>query len=222
MRTLARATVLLPAFAAMTLLAGCKGEPAPETQETGIPDSIAQSKSKPAAPVAGSTYGTPLKERVATLGLLNKRNNISQDVVMKPGETRRVGNVVLKLATCERSLPWERPAEEGAFVQVFVQDRATAQEQLAWHKIFSGWLFKNSPALNVVQHPVYDVWVKTCAMSFPGEEESPTDAASSSSAAKPSGKAKTPAPTASAASPSPTPSASPSAAPATRPADEEL
>jgi hypothetical protein len=201
--------------ASLSLLAGCKGEPAPEVQETGIPEAIAQTGGKAAAPIARKDdYGTPLKDRVATLGLLNKRNNLSQDVVMKPGETRRIGNVVLKLASCERTLPWEKPAEEGAFVQVFIQDRATSQEQLAWHKIFSGWLFKNSPALNVVQHPVYDVWVKSCAMNFPGEEGSPDDAAPAKSAAKASGSARggaTPAP-------APSPSASPTATPA--PAEE--
>jgi hypothetical protein len=203
------------AFAApavlLALIAGCKGEPAPEVQETSIPEAIAQTGGKAAAPVARKDdYGTPLKQRVATLGLLNKRNNLSQDVVMKPGETRRIGNVVLKLASCERTLPWEKPADEGAFVQVFIEDRATPQEPLAWHKIFSGWLFKNSPALNVVQHPVYDVWVKKCAMSFPGEEESPDDAASSKSPAKALGSAK--------AAPSPAPSATPSAAPSSSPA----
>jgi hypothetical protein len=199
--------------AAAALLAGCKGEPVPEVQETSIPEAIAQTGGKPAAPVARKDdYGTPLKDRVATLGLLNKRNNLSQDVVMKPGETRRIGNVVLKLASCERTLPWEKPADEGAFVQVFIEDRATPQEPLAWHKIFSGWLFKNSPALNVVQHPVYDVWVKKCAMSFPGEEESPDDAASSKSASKASGSGKAAAKPAPSATPSATPSASPAAA----------
>lgn len=201
----------LVAAAVPLLLAACKGEPAPEVQDTGIPDAIAQTGGKPAAPIAKKDdYGTPLKDRVATVGLLNKRNNLSQDLVMKPGETRRVGNVVLKLASCERTLPWEKPADEGAFVQVFVQDRATAQEKLGWHKIFSGWLFKNSPALNVVQHPVYDVWLKSCAMRFPGEEDSPEDAASTSSAAKASGSARTTSRPAASASPSPAASPSPS------------
>jgi hypothetical protein len=206
------AAAIVPA-ALLALLSACKGEPAPEVQETGIPDAIAQTGGKPAAPIVRKDdYGTPLKDRVATLGLLNKRNNLSQDVVMKPGETRRIGNVVLKLASCERTLPWERPAEEGAFVQVFIEDRATSQEALAWHKIFSGWLFKNSPALNVVQHPVYDVWVKSCAMSFPGEELSPDDAAPAKSAAKASGSARGGASPAATASPAPRPS--PSASPA--------
>ena len=163
--------------------------------------------------VVESEYGTPVKDRVATLGLLNKRNNLSQDVVLKVGEARRVGNVIVKLATCERSLPWENPPETGAFVQVFVEERERADQALTWHKVFSGWLFKNSPGLSVVQHSVYDVWVKDCAMKFPGEEDSPAAAASPSSAAKPAGSA------APAAKPSGKPSAAPSttASPAAKP-----
>ena len=59
-----------------------------------------------AGPAVESNYGTPVKDRVATIGLLNKRNNLTQDLQMKPGESRRVGNVIVKLATCERTLPW--------------------------------------------------------------------------------------------------------------------
>lgn len=157
-----------------------------------------------------SEFGTPVKDRVGTIGLLNKRNNLEQDLVMKPGESRRVGNVIVKLATCERTAPWEQPPEVGAFVQLFVEERANTDQALAWHKVFSGWLYKNSPSLNVVEHPVYDVWVKDCAMKFPGEEEDP--AASASSAAKPVGKSST----AAVASPSPTPQATP--APSASPA----
>ncbi len=155
------------------------------------PPSEATQGAGPAANASGvveSEFGTPVKDRVATLGFLNKRNNITQIVQLKSGESRRIGNAIIKLATCERTAPWEDPPETGAFVQLFVEERATTKEKLAWHKVFSGWLFKNSPALNVVEHPVYDVWVKDCAMKFPGEEESPAAAASASSAAKPAGK----------------------------------
>ena len=188
-------------------LAGCGGDSGSEDQAGNeIPQAVA---AKPvAAPAVESEFGTPVKDRVATLGLLNKRNNLTQDLVLKSGEARRVGNVVVKLATCERTLPWERPEEEGAFVQVYVEERASAKEKLTWHKVFSGWLFKNSPSLNVVEHPVYDVWVKKCAMKFPGEEEQPAVAASASSAAKPSGSAS--------ASPSPSPSSTPSPAASAR------
>jgi hypothetical protein len=184
-------------------LGACKrSDEAAEATATDVPSAVA---AQVAAPAVESQLGTPVKDRVATLGLLNKRNNLTQDIVLKPGEARRVGNVVVKLATCERSLPWEQPPETGAFVQVFVEERAQVDQPLQWHKVFSGWLFKNSPSLNVVEHPVYDVWVKDCAMKFPGEEEEPAAAASASSAAKPAGRESGAPAAAASASPSATP-----------------
>ena len=202
------------ALAGLAVLAACKGGGGTDPDATDVPKSVATGGTT--AQITESEYGTPVKDRVATLGLLNKRNNLSQDVELKVGEAKRVGNVVIKLASCERTAPWESPAETGAFVQVYVEQRDRADQPLTWHKVFSGWLFKNAPSLNVVEHPVYDVWVKDCAMKFPGEEDNPAPAAAASSAAKPSGNAApaakpaaTPVP---AAKPSlkPSPAASPS------------
>lgn len=178
--------------AGLLALSACSGNKNAEAP----PPNEAMQAAGPAANASGvveNEFGTPVKDRVATLGFLNKRNNITQIVQLKTGESRRIGNAIIKLATCERTAPWEDPPETGAFVQLFVEERATTRDKLAWHKVFSGWLFKNSPALNVVEHPVYDVWVKDCAMKFPGEEDSPAAAASTSSAAKPAGKPPAPA-----------------------------
>ncbi len=109
---------------------------------------------------------TPMAERVATIGLLNKRNNVSQDFELRPGEVIEQGQVIVRLQACERTAPYEFPQETGAFVQVDVLERG--QDEHA--RVFSGWLFKENPSLNVVEHPVYDVWVKDCTMSFPGDE----------------------------------------------------
>jgi len=180
-------------------LAACRnqGAQAPDPEATDVPRAVATGG--PARGIVESQYGTPVKDRVATLGFLNKRNNETQDLVLKTGESRRIGNVVVKLATCEKTLPWEQPAETGAFVQVFVEERDKISDPLAWRTVFSGWLFRNSPSLNVVEHPVYDVWVKDCAMKFPGEEESPADFARSSKPANAAGKASGAADTAGAA-----------------------
>ena len=59
------------------------------------------------------------------------------------------------------------PEKSVRFRQVLVEERT---QPGSFRKVFSGWLFKNSPSLNVVEHPIYDVWVKDCAMKFPGEE----------------------------------------------------
>ncbi len=170
------------------VLAACSQEPpAPKPEETEVPKNLQGSATTPTADVAAvAEIGTPMEDRVATLGLLNKRNNLTQDLQMKPGESRRIGNVIVRLQACERTPPWEMPQETGAFVQVLVQDRGDPE----FKQIFSGWLFKNSPSLNVVEHPIYDVWVKECAMSFPGDEEpvrsSPSPAATPSATPAPS------------------------------------
>ena len=175
-------------IAATALLAACSGAaPEPQPEETDVPEELAGAVPPPAATGAG----TPMEQRVATLGLLNKRNNITRDIEMKPGEARRVGDVVIRLSACERTPPWEDPPETGAFVQVVVNERKDADSPLEWRRIFSGWLFRNSPSLNVVEHPIYDVWVKDCKMTFPGEGP----AVPSDNGAAPSAPAATPSPT---------------------------
>ncbi len=215
-----RATGLYVFLAAVCMLGACsnQNEDPAASKSTDVPASV--TKGGAAAGSAVETkYGTPVKDRVATLGLLNKRNNLTQNLVLKTGEARRIGNLVVRLSTCERTLPWETPPEVGAFVQVYAEERADANTDPAWRTVFSGWLFKNSPSLNVVEHPVYDVWVKDCAMKFPGEEEDPPAAATS--APKPAGSASAVPAGKAAPAASPTPAASPVPAPKAAPAPKE-
>ena len=187
------------------LLSGCNREaPEPEPEATEVPEEFAGAGQTIAAQGA---IGTPMEDRVAVLGLLNKRNNITRDIEMKPGEARRVGDVVVRLSACERTAPWEEPPETGAFVQVIVLERPDADADPEWRSVFSGWLFKNSPSVNVVEHPIYDVWVKDCKMSFPGEEAPASDGDDDDGDA--------PARPAAAPSPSPTPAPAAPAAPST-------
>ncbi len=104
---------------------------------------------------------TPMNEREAVLGLLNKRNGIAREFKLKPGQAARIGDVIVRLRACDRTAPWEADQLTGAFVQVDVE-----QVDKTWRRVFSGWLYKERPALNVVQHPIYDVWPKSCAMTF--------------------------------------------------------
>lgn len=110
--------------------------------------------------VAVQTGDTPMAQRTATLGVLNKRNGLSRDIQMKPGQAVRIGDLVVRLKACESSAEWENEQLTGSFVQVIVRNPTGER----WRKVFSGWLFKESPSLNAVEHPVYDVWTKACAM----------------------------------------------------------
>ena len=125
---------------------------------------------------AGDLAGvTPMAERVAVLGLLNKRNGIVRDLTLKPGQAIRVKDVTVRLRACETTAPWEAEKLTGAFVQMDVK-RSDGQ----WVRRFSGWLYKESPSLNVVEDPVYDVWPKSCAMSWPAGPDAPATPSASS------------------------------------------
>lgn len=126
-----------------------------------VPARIEAPAPKP-APAVFTGKQTPMAERVATLGILNKRNGLYRDLVMKPGQAVRIGDLVVRLKACETTAPWETEPYTGAFVQVIVHG---SDEK--WRKVFSGWLFKESPSLNLVEHPIYDVWAKACAMKHP-------------------------------------------------------
>lgn len=146
-------------------------DPAREAPAADAARDVVQVAGEDMAVDAGAT---PMAQRVATIGLLNKRNGVSRDVTMKPGQAMRVGDVVIRLRACERTAPWEPEQLTGGFVQLDVRGIDGH-----WRRAFSGWLYRERPAYNVVLHPVYDVWVKACTMTFPGTAPSPPAAASS-------------------------------------------
>jgi hypothetical protein len=148
------------------------------------------------------TGGTPMAERVAVIGLLNKRNGEAREVVLKPGQATRLGDAVIRLRACEKTAPWEEAQYTGAFLQLDVRgldDR--------WRRVFSGWVYKERPNLNVVQHPIYDVWPKSCTMTFPATGPDTVTLGSGDAAPKASRARQSPstrgAPAASPAAPAP-------------------
>jgi hypothetical protein len=146
---------------------------------------------------------TPMPQRVAVLGILNKRNGIVKTVALHPGQSARWKDLIVRLRACETTAPWEEEKLTGAFVQVDVQ-----RTDKKWARVFSGWLYKESPSLNVVEHPIYDVWPKSCEMTYPAGPAAPAAPVTSSnlsSAAKSGGAAGT----------RPAPSTAEPAAPAT-------
>jgi hypothetical protein len=113
---------------------------------------------KPQMP-ALSASDTPMAERTAVIGILSKRDGVARDIVLHPGQAAKVGPLVVRLRACDQTADWEPEQLTGAFLQVDLEGRDSQ-----WRRIFSGWLFKESPSLNAVENPLYDVWPKSCTM----------------------------------------------------------
>jgi hypothetical protein len=155
------------------------------------------------ATAAGQGGVTPMAQRVAVLGILNKRNGIVQNIALHPGQSARWKDVIVRLRACETTAPWEAEKLTGAFVQVDVQ-----RPDKSWGRVFSGWVYKESPSLNVVENPVYDVWPKSCEMTYPPGPPAPAAPVASSnlSSAKKSAPETAESP---ATAPTPVPSTTP-------------
>lgn len=129
-----------------------------------------------AGPVAAQTGVTPVKDRVLVVGALVKRTGETKFLTLKPGQYIDFAGIRITARTCETTPPWESPRLSGGFLQVHERlgDRPAT-------RVFSGWLYAESPSLNVMQHPRYDVWLKSCTMRFP---EGPAPRPPSSAAKK--------------------------------------
>jgi hypothetical protein len=93
---------------------------------------------------------------IAIFAGLDKITGITTTFEAKVGEEQRYGGLIVKADACYTSPVTEEP-KTTSFVEVEaieVDDKRT--------KIFSGWMFAESPGLNAVEHPVYDVWLTSC------------------------------------------------------------
>ena len=62
---------------------------------------------------------------------------------------------------CNKRPPEETP-EKTAFLEVKDIKPDQSEEEL-----FKGWMFASSPALNALEHPVYDIWLIDCIIIEP-------------------------------------------------------
>jgi hypothetical protein len=76
--------------------------------------------------------------------------NISKD------EKENFGNLEIELIKCWSSPPEQEP-DNKALIKIWEQVPGEEKKE-----IFFGWMFSSSPALSALEHPVYDIVLKSC------------------------------------------------------------
>ena len=105
-------------------------------------------------------FAQPLAHPVATLAGLDKITGRITRFDVYIDETVLFGALEITPRAC-----YDRPATDtlqrtSAFLEVDQRSLdGTAK------RIFTGWMFADSPALSAVDHPVYDVWLIECKTS---------------------------------------------------------
>lgn len=104
--------------------------------------------------ISGYTHADP--HAVSVLQTLDKVTARVSTISVPVGRTAKFGTLFIKVHHCDKRPPEETP-ESAAFLDI-TERRADDQSV----RIFTGWMFASSPALNALEHPVYDVWVVDC------------------------------------------------------------
>lgn len=97
-----------------------------------------------------------LDNKVAVFSALDKVTATIKTLTVPLNETREFGGLKVTPRVCYSRPPTEQP-KTTSFVEV-QEVQLDGQEK----KIFSGWMFAESPGLNAVEHPVFDVWLTGC------------------------------------------------------------
>ncbi len=107
----------------------------------------------------GQTVGTP--KATVRLRALDKITARITELDVKIGQEHSFGTLRIVPRYCRTRDPIETP-ETFAFLEIDNIDHEGGRKQ-----VFAGWMVASSPALNALEHPVYDVWVISCKAPVP-------------------------------------------------------
>jgi hypothetical protein len=128
------------------------------------------------SPAMAETISNPI---AAFSGLDKITGRITNfDVYMN--ETVQFGALQITPRVC-----YTRPPNETQRTSVFIEvDQVSLKG--GTQRIFTGWMFAESPGLNPIDHPVYDIWLVDCKQSSDTPPPEATTPSSSEGPAQPS------------------------------------
>lgn len=97
-----------------------------------------------------------IKNPISIFEGLDKITGLTTNFEVPVGSEAKFGGLIVKPFVCYTQPITEEP-KTAAFVQVDVLEAGNKRQ-----RIFSGWMFAESPGLNAVEHPIYDVWLTGC------------------------------------------------------------
>lgn len=106
---------------------------------------------------AGPVCAQPVAHAVAEFAGLDKITARITRFDVYIGETVLFGALEITPRACYSRPPTETLQRSSAFLEVDLRSLSGETTRL-----FTGWIFADSPALNAIDHAVYDVWLVGC------------------------------------------------------------
>ncbi len=106
--------------------------------------------------LASNARAEHIENEVAQFAALDKVTARISKLEQPLNQSVEFGSLKLTPRTCYARPATEQP-KTTSFVEVDERDLQGKQQ-----RIFSGWMFAESPGLNAVEHPVFDIWLTGC------------------------------------------------------------
>ena len=119
------------------------------------------------APAAGE----PIPNETAVFSGLDKITAEIEPIEVRVDESIRFGSLEIRPRACYTRPPTE-PPQTTTFVEI---DEHQISGEVK--RVFAGWMFASSPGLSALEHPVYDVWLKSCRSDGGGKADAIVDTA---------------------------------------------
>ena len=98
----------------------------------------------------------PIAKPIARIQALDKVTARLTEIDIPVGGTAMFGTISVNVESCLANPP-DQLLENRAFMRITDQP----VNSQSW-EVFTGWMFSSSPALNAMEHPIFDVWVVAC------------------------------------------------------------
>ncbi len=108
------------------------------------------------AVMAATAHAQKIANKTAVFSALDKVTARISKLEIAINETVQFGALTVTPRVCYSRPPEVRP-KTTAFVQIDEKRLDGTQK-----RVFSGWMFAESPGLNAVEHPVFDIWLTSC------------------------------------------------------------
>lgn len=115
--------------------------------------SIAAAALSIAAPAA---LAQRFENQVAVFAALDKVTARISKLEVPLGQAAEFGSLKLTPRVCYSRAP-DEPPKTSTFVEV-EETMLDGQKK----KLFAGWMFAESPGLNAIEHPIFDLWLTGC------------------------------------------------------------
>ncbi|KAA3509951.1 DUF2155 domain-containing protein [Agrobacterium rosae] len=103
-----------------------------------------------------SASAARIENRVAVFSGIDKITGRITSFDVYLNETVQFGALQVTPKVC-----YSRDDTEAQKIDAFIEvDEITLDRKIK--RIFTGWMFADSPGLNAVEHPIYDVWLTGC------------------------------------------------------------